>query len=317
LRKIKLSIDEQIKNMQEKGVKFNIIDGYRAKEILENSSYYFKIKSYCKNYKKDDQGKYIDLEFAYLYEFSKLDMYFRRIILNISLDIEHSLKVAILRDFNKLKNNGEDIVNGFLGSDLGKSTSIYLSQSRSRGDQSISTKLIQNNIPPNMPFWVLVEVIQLGDLRKLYEYFYKRFPNLMSITRQRDLNKMIFSAKSLRNCAAHNNCIFTNIFERQVRVQNICKTKLAPYKLQLEKNIGDRLDGLLQNQHISDFFMMVLLFVEMIRSCGLKNHIKKDISDFFKRTCMTRTRKRYFLKNKAIRDRMVLIYRCYRILSLG
>lgn len=168
-----------------------------------------------------------------------------------------------------------------------------------------------------MPFWVLVEVIQLGDLRKLYEYFYKRFPNLMSITRQRDLNKMIFSAKSLRNCAAHNNCIFTNIFERQVRVQNICKTKLVPYKLQLEKNIGDRLDGLLQNQHISDFFMMVLLLVEMIRSCGLKNHIKKDISDFFKRTCMTRTRKRYFLKNKAIRDRMVLIYRCYRILSLG
>lgn len=316
MRKIKLSIDEQIKNMQEKGVKFNIINEYRAKEILENSSYYFKIKSYC-NYKKDDQGKYIDLEFAYLYEFSKLDMYFRRIILNISLDIEHSLKVAILRDFNKLKNNGEDIVNGFLGSYLGKSTSIYLSQSRSRGDQSISTKLIQNNILPNMPFWVLVEVIQLGDLRKLYKYFYKRFPDLMSITRQRDLNKMIFSAKSLRNCAAHNNCIFTNIFERQAMVQNICKTKLTSYKLQLEKNIGDRLDDLLQNQHISDFFMMVLLFGEMIRSCGLKNHIKKDIGDFFKKTCMTRTRKRYFLKNKAIRDRMVLIYRCYRILSLG
>ena len=69
-----------------------------------------------------------------------------------------------------LPSNGEDIVNGFLNSRYGQSTRDYIN--RQRGDESVSNRLITNNTPPNMPFWVLVEVIQFGDLRKLYKYFF-------------------------------------------------------------------------------------------------------------------------------------------------
>lgn len=73
------------------------------------------------------------------------------------MDIEHALKTSILRDFNTLGNNGEDIVNSFLESNEGQSTKGYLESDR--GDRSVSNKLINNNRPQQMPFWVLVEVI--------------------------------------------------------------------------------------------------------------------------------------------------------------
>lgn len=94
MRKRKLSIDEQIDYMKNKsGIRFNIINEKEAKEFLTNNNYYFKIKSYAKNYEKyqegENAGKYINLEFAYLKELSTLDMYFRRIIMKITLDTEH------------------------------------------------------------------------------------------------------------------------------------------------------------------------------------------------------------------------------------
>lgn len=53
MRKRKLSIDEQIDYMKNKsGIKFNIVSEQEAKEFLKNNNYYFKIKSYAKNYEK-------------------------------------------------------------------------------------------------------------------------------------------------------------------------------------------------------------------------------------------------------------------------
>jgi hypothetical protein len=102
--KVKLSIDGQIDYMKNKsGIQFNIINEEEAKDFLTNNTYYFKIKSYAKNYEKyiegDNTGKYINLEFAYLKEMSTLDMYFRRVIMKLSLDTEHFLKTQLLRDF--------------------------------------------------------------------------------------------------------------------------------------------------------------------------------------------------------------------------
>ena len=44
------------------------------------------------------RGKYVNLDFAYLVELSTLDMYFRRLIVGMCLDIEHVLKTRLMRD---------------------------------------------------------------------------------------------------------------------------------------------------------------------------------------------------------------------------
>ena len=71
--KQKLTIEEQINYMRDKsGIKFNIINEEDARVFLGNNTYYFKLKSYAKNYDKhiigEKNGKYINLEFSYLVE---------------------------------------------------------------------------------------------------------------------------------------------------------------------------------------------------------------------------------------------------------
>ena len=48
--KKKLTIDEQIANLKEKGVTFNIMNEDEAKKFLRYNNYYFKLKSYASNY---------------------------------------------------------------------------------------------------------------------------------------------------------------------------------------------------------------------------------------------------------------------------
>lgn len=78
--KDKLTIDGQITDLVKKGVVFNIMNEDVAKKFLRYNNYYFKLKSYASNYPVNPKtGKYVNLEFAYLVELSKIDMYFRKL----------------------------------------------------------------------------------------------------------------------------------------------------------------------------------------------------------------------------------------------
>ena len=67
--KKKLTIDEQIANLKEKGVTFNIVNEDEAKKFLRYNNYYFKLKSYASNYPVNPKNnKYVNLDFAYLVE---------------------------------------------------------------------------------------------------------------------------------------------------------------------------------------------------------------------------------------------------------
>lgn len=206
---------------------------------MSNSTYFFKIKSYARNFDLV-QGKYSKLDFAHLYEFSKIDMYFRRAMFNILMDIEHCLKTNLLKDFSILdKKIAQKLTGDFLKSKLGEKTKVFLK--RPIKNRSVSKLLIESNSPlEQMPFWVLVEVIQLGNLLELYEYFYqKRFTNFYQNHEITLIRNAMFSLKCLRNSVAHNNCVLTNIFEesRETKQQVLLKV-LSPsrYKIQPRSN---------------------------------------------------------------------------------
>ena len=308
--KRKLNLEEQIEYLKDKGVKFSIIDEKEAKDILMNRTYYFKIKSYSKNYEKDNNGKYIDLEFAYLVELSKLDMYLRRILLDITLDVEHTLKTSLLRDFNSTKEDGYKIVCSFLQSKLGKNTENYLKKLATKSDSSTSF-ILASKYKNQMPIWVLIEIIQLHDLMNFYKFFYAKHTKFYTNTELNFIANAIFSTKCLRNLSAHNNCIIKNIFENDAtNIQKQCIQNLAHNRKHIEAN-GEILEDILKNQQISDFYMMILLMNKIVKSLGIKNHIKHQISEFFKNKCMTKTRRKYFLKNNKIKNRVRTFYKGY------
>jgi hypothetical protein len=70
------------------------------------------LKSYASDYPVNPKdGKYVNLEFAYLVELSKIDMYLRKIILGMCLDVEHILKTRMLYDISRNdKEDGYNIV---------------------------------------------------------------------------------------------------------------------------------------------------------------------------------------------------------------
>ena len=102
MNKPKLTISEQIKDLKNKGVTFDLISEGDACHYLTYDNYYFKLKSYAKNYDRylstAKKGQYINLDFAYLKDLADIDSALRKTVLNISLDIEHALKVQVMRD---------------------------------------------------------------------------------------------------------------------------------------------------------------------------------------------------------------------------
>ena len=117
--KPKLSVAGQIEHMKQEGIGFSIVNEEDAREFLENSTYYFKVKAYAKNYDKfeqgDKRGQYVNLEFAYLRELSTLDAHLRKFIIKTALDVEHFLKVQLLKHLENNENeDGYAIVAEYL-----------------------------------------------------------------------------------------------------------------------------------------------------------------------------------------------------------
>lgn len=99
MRQATMTVDEQIAYLRDsKGVTFDLVDEDYARRFLEEKNYFFKVKAFAKNYPKVateemPKGVYKTLDFGHLVELSKLDKCLRDLVLNLTLDIEHYLKV--------------------------------------------------------------------------------------------------------------------------------------------------------------------------------------------------------------------------------
>ena len=98
-----LSAAEQVAYLRDaKDVTFDHMSVEDAEAFLASRNYFFKLKAFAKNYDKrfmdgDAKGRYIGLDFAYLVELSRIDKQLRDLVLDLTLDIEHYLKVRINR----------------------------------------------------------------------------------------------------------------------------------------------------------------------------------------------------------------------------
>lgn len=216
----KLSAQQLVEKMKSNGVNFNICSENEAIEYLNFHNNYFRTASYRKNYEKflngRNKGKYINLDFAYLVELSKIDMYLRYIIEKMCLDIEHRLKFNMISDIINSDDNGYNVVKSFLTDNEWIIKDIYYKQNSSYvGDLirkyftfnariSNTNKLVLDSVEVRCPVWAFMEIITFGQLIKFYTYYYSQ-------TNNSDLISILGSVKSIRNAAAHNNCIIHNL----------------------------------------------------------------------------------------------------------
>lgn len=208
----KLSVKEQISHMENNGISFSLISKPDAETFLSSSNYYFKIKSFAKNYDKigtsDGKSRYVNLDFAYLKELSVLDMHLRKIIFSMTSDIEHFLKVKLLNDCsNNIDEDGYSVVAGFL------SKYPYVQKSIANKCSMSATSDLVIKYCSNWAVWNIVEVLSFGDFIKLYKYYYQKYPQ------KTKKYYAIDSLRFLRNAAAHNNCLLNSIKRPYLQIQ--------------------------------------------------------------------------------------------------
>lgn len=291
----KLSIDEQIMNMRKKGITFSHSNEEEAKRFLKYNTYYFKIKAYERNYDKYNttpkKGQYINLDFAYLKELSTLDMYLRKIILSMVLDIEHALKVQLLFDLtNNPHEDGYTIVKEYLGQNfttlktirdkIGKSAVIDLIRKRSFEDD-------------NYALWEIVEVLSFGHFIELYQLYYSKYPS------KNNFSSYLWSLKFLRNAAAHNNCLLNSL--RSPYNVVLHKNKDILFEISKIKTISEKSRiTWMKNPVIHDFVILVYVYLNVIKSSGIKQHGIDQLKWLFNDRMLRH--KDYFEKNISIKE---------------
>lgn len=139
------------------------------------------------------------------------------------------------------------------------------------------------------PAWVLLEILTFGDFIKFYDFYYSKraFPKLpISI-----LNLV----KSLRNGAAHNNCILSNLAHG---------TSHAPRKISQEISNIPSINSNQRQKKLSCRPMLeftCLLYVyKLVVSDKVKNHRIKELKIlFFERMVQ---KKAFFKNNELIKS---------------
>ena len=291
MRKEKLTIDGQIMHMRQKlGICFDIYDEELAKEFLMYNNYYFKIKSYAKNYEKyirgANTGKYIDLDFAYLLELSRIDMYFRRVIIKMTLDIEHFLKTQLLRNF--MENDNEDGYN--IVKDL-FSAYPYIKKNIDEKCKSSASRDLILKYNSNFAIWNIVEVLSFGDFIKLYEIYFKKYKA------RDDVINYLWSVKFLRNAAAHNNCLLNSL---RVPYSNTIKPnkKINTFISKIAGINKDARKKKMKNPIIHDFVVMLYVFNIVVTSKNIKKHSMEELKDLIDNRFTVN--KSYFIENQVL-----------------
>lgn len=285
--------DELIEKLIENGVAFSReISIEKAKRYLKKNNNYYKLTSYRKNFQKDQNGKYIDLDFAYLVDLAIVDMLFRQQVIRMALDVEHFEKVKLLTFLKNKGNDGYQVVESYWQSlreqDEYNKTHQYekLETEINNNKTSVYCGDMLSHVSQGkkMPVWVFVEVVNFGTFKNFFEFCVERlYPTDDLIDEAYRLKKV----KSIRNAAAHSNCILNDL--------NIT---VPSSKDELNKTVLNRLastgimpiekatDGIriepdnIQNDRIKEIITLFYVHSKRLPSEKMREHYKTDLLTF-------------------------------------
>lgn len=205
------SYSDMITHLTSIGVQFNEVSEKDATEILKSVNYYYKLGSYKKNYfKHPDSGQYVGLEFAALIDIASVDMQLRYYLLQMALDVEHSIK-TVLMDLitrNPLE-DGYSIVKEFE-----QQYPTYYEQTLKSFSKSKYLNEMYIKRSKRIPIWVLLEIMSFGALIKFVDMYYKKYKNI----RLYKAVTLLSYARHTRNSCAHSNVILLNIKGKKNRI---------------------------------------------------------------------------------------------------
>lgn len=252
--------------LRDKGVSFNFVSEDDAIKRLRESTYYFKMSVFRKNFRKDQNGKYIGLDFASLNDLGILDMRFRNILLEASLDLEHAIKTSILANITLDTNeDGYSIVKDFFETSFLNKDEI-LSKISKRGNYLFPVYKKHNE---TLSVWVLFELLSFGQFGEFLEFYYKRVT--LNKSRYAVPSRLFRYAKNVRNAAAHNNPLIINLTRGDI-------VSVPDEIAQLRRRIGLK-NSISNKQRMIDILSLFHLH-SIFCSAGIKNNFLNELTVF-------------------------------------
>lgn len=199
-----LSTTELIKHMANKGITFNYMSTSEAQHMLDTINYYFKLSSYRKNFAKTQDGKYINLDFAYLTDLAAIDTQLREYLLELTLDIEHGIKTFLIANIaSNPSEDGYTIVQEFK-----KKYSVQYDHTIIQLKKNKYLNGLYTKYHSDMPIWVFMEIASFGVLSLFTDFYYEKYKT----KRIKQIHSHLKFCKNIRNACAHSNPFLVNIF---------------------------------------------------------------------------------------------------------
>ncbi len=297
----------------DKGVSFVHMNKHDAETHLSIKNNYLRTSAYRKNYDKYQEseksgltGKYKHLDFAYLVELSRIDTQLRYLIMAMCLDIEHDMRVDLTTAIEKNPNeDGYTIAHDFL-----RTNPRIMKSIEDKANSTFCGQLIANyfelaevfEIPTSSeaisrlrtrikrmdcPAWVLLEIISFGDLINFYQ-FYNEKHNIVGIDKS-----LLSAVKSIRNAAAHNNCIINDLKKQNTKTPQDMLKRISQIP-----GIGNALrQNRLSVRAIFEFVSLLVLYDCCARGSARKTHVAQLKQLFFGRIM---EHKDYFIENDVL-----------------
>lgn len=288
--KRKLTFDEMIGHLEEKDIQFNLVNKAEAKKMLEHSNYLYKITAYRKNFEKNKLGKYKNLEFGILNDLATIDMRLRYLVLQMSLDIEHSVKTKILSDItNNPAEDGYKIVRDFL-IDTNQTIDRYMNEISWESHYNYG---IYNKHHDNPPVWVLLEIIPFGGFVKFVEFYCKKKDKTH---KYKDLDKVLRYVKNIRNSAAHNSPVLLDIVKIN-QLKRSPTTTITSFVGKIKPISKDSKRKRLSNRKIHDLTALLYVYDKYVTSKGMKEIRYRDFKCLLDRCLRYRV---HYSKNEGL-----------------
>lgn len=281
-----MKISEMVPYLKLKNIKFEECSEEDAEKYLRENNNYYNVTAYKNNFIKyqfgELQGKYIDLDFAYLKDLSIIDYRTRTVLFKMIIDIEHYLKIRILNTIEDIpEEDGYNIVNLYMEKDqqdekqpnrvrdsiLKKVSNDYYKKIFSKYDLDKDKKL------ENIPVWEFLEIITFGELINFFDFFTKTY--------SLDDNKYIFILREinkLRNAVAHNSCVLSELDKKD----NTHRADTLIINYLKECGIGkENRNNKLKNSRIRQITYTLYMFNIIVSSEGVKGNVKHEVSKLF------------------------------------
>jgi len=252
------------------GITFNIVDEDYASTFLGKQNYFFRLKQYvgiCTNQTKS--GKYVGLDFGHLVEMSTIDMYLRKILFKMTIDLEHYLKVKLVNDCqSNPADDGYEVVAAFLAENPKIASSI-----------KTGFNLIGYYEKPFFRYtkapavWNFVEMIGFNEFISFYSFYYSFFRTDGGWSKQFD------AVRKLRNAAAHNSCILCSFKPVQA-----CPADLETTMELLNGNIGvgrGTISTMMKVPFLNDFAVLLSVYTKMATYHTVRDKTLEEVKAFF------------------------------------